>query len=283
MHANAEAAGVDERLERHRVRLTAFCRRMLGPNEAEDAVQETFLRAWRSFDRFECRSALHSWLHRIAMNVCLDMIAARKSRARPIDVGVCAEWIAKDLDSPSAIPSFAAWSDDCLLAGASPEEAVIERESVRRAFVAALEHLPPKQRAVLILREVLRWQAREVAELLDTTVPAVNSALQRARTTLRTRDINEPDAALDVVGAELVTRYTNALADHDIDAFVTLLNSDARRGRHQQPELARPRRRARNAARRPSATRAPVRAQSSGCVADASDRAGSEVVHERAA
>jgi RNA polymerase sigma-70 factor, ECF subfamily len=212
--------GVEAHLERHRVELTSFCRRMLGSGEEEDAVQETFLRAWRSFERFEGRSSLRAWLRRIATNVCLDMLEARSRRPRPVDLQFGTEPIANDL-------GIAATRAGGRTTGDSAEEAVIERDAVSRAFVATFQLLPPRQRAVLILCEVLRWQAREVAELLETSVPSVNSALERARTTLRTMNPDETATALDPVSAQLVTRYVDAFQCYDIEAVTSLLHRDA--------------------------------------------------------
>ena len=177
---------VETDLEAHRRELTAYCYRMLGSGfEAEDAVQETMVRAWRGIDRFEGRSALRSWLYRIATNVCLDMLKGPQRRARPMDLGPAAT--AESTLGPMV--GEHAWvqpvADASVLAtDGDPAEVAEARESIRLAFVAALQHLPPRQRAVLILREVLRWPAGEVAELLDTSVASVNSALQRARATL---------------------------------------------------------------------------------------------------
>ena len=182
-------------LERHRVELTAYCYRMLGSAfEAEDAVQDTLVRAWRGLDRFEGRSAVRSWLYRIATNVCFDMLKGRQRRARPMDLGP-----ARSADHPvgSTLPE-ATWVEpipdgSVLPTGADPADVAVARDSVRLAFVATLQHLPPRQRAVLILREVLSWRASEVAELLDTTVASVNSALQRARATLAAADSAESE------------------------------------------------------------------------------------------
>src|SRR5436305_2826201 len=162
-------------LEQHRSELTAYSYRMLGsPFEAEDAVQETMIRAWRAYDRFEGRAALRSWLYRIATNVCLDMLNGRERRARPMDLGPAGEPIVENLHTP-AVPWLQPVPDAMV---ADPAELTLERETIQLAFVAALQHLPPRQRAVLILREVLRWQASEVAELLETTGASVNSPPQ---------------------------------------------------------------------------------------------------------
>src|SRR6059058_5236925 len=166
-------------LDQYRRELTAYCYRMLGSAfEAEDAVQETMLRAWRSLDRFEGRSALRSWLYRIATNVCLDAIGGREKRARPMDLGPAGEPIVENLREQPEVT----WITPL----PTPEESAEQRESLRLAFVAALQHLPPKQRAALILCELLKWQATEAAELLETSVASINSALQRARATLAT-------------------------------------------------------------------------------------------------
>ena len=180
------APELERQLEQHRRELTGYCYRMLGSAfEAEDAVQETLVRAWRSLDRFEGRAALRSWLYRIATNVCLDLLQGRKRRAVPMDFGPAQT----APDVPGPMQPEATWvmpipDGSVVAADADPAEALQARETIRLAFVAALQHLPPRQRAVLILREVLRWKADEVAELLDTTVASVNSALQRARATL---------------------------------------------------------------------------------------------------
>src|SRR5213595_3257845 len=169
----AEAAAFDA----HRVELTAYCYRMLGSAfEAEDAVQETMIRAWRSLDRFEGRASLKSWLYRIATNVCFDQLNGRERRARPMDLSPAQEPLFENL---AELPEVT-W----LTPLPTPDELAEQRETLRLAFVAALQHLPPRQRAVLILCEVLRWQASEAAELLETSVASVNSALQRARATL---------------------------------------------------------------------------------------------------
>jgi len=220
-----------EELEQYRRPLTGYCYRMLGSAfEADDAVQETIVRAWKNADTFEGRSAVRSWLYRIATNVCLDMLRSRQRRARPMDMGPShpadgdlGPQLAENL-WVTPIPD-----DRVLPPDGNPEELALARESIRLAFVAALQHLPARQRAVLILREVLRWQATEVAELLDTTVSSVNSALQRARGTLASRDLSGPPPA-EVMSAEqqeLLARYVEAFEKYDITALVALLHNDA--------------------------------------------------------
>jgi len=232
--ANTATHGSEElelRLEQHRTELTAYAYRMLGSAfEAEDAVQETFLRAWRGFDRFEGRSALRSWLYSIATNVCLDMLSGSERRARPMELAP-----AKTADVPLPEPlAEATWilpipDGSVLPAGGDPAEVVESRESIRLAFVAALQHLPPRQRAVLILREVLRWKASEVAELLETSVASVNSALQRARSTLETIDVDDTDALQpkDEEQRALLARYVDAFERYDMDSLTSLLREDA--------------------------------------------------------
>jgi RNA polymerase sigma-70 factor, ECF subfamily len=227
-----DASGeLGQRLEQYRVELTGFCYRMLGSTfEAEDAVQETLLRAWRSFDRFEGRAAVRSWLYRIATNVCLNMRVAPQRRARPMDLGPAltadhplgpavagTTWI-EPMPDGRAVPS-----------GGDPADVAVARESIRLAFVAALQHLPPRQRAVLILREVLHWRADEVAELLGTSVASVNSALQRARATLASKDVRATgsSAPLDEEQLALLSRYVAAFEQYDMDALTALLHEDA--------------------------------------------------------
>jgi RNA polymerase sigma-70 factor, ECF subfamily len=214
-------------LEQHRRELTAYCYRMLGsPFEAEDAVQDTLLRAWKSLDSFEGRSALRSWLYRIATNVCLDMLNGRERRARPMDLGPSREPVESNL---STLPETT-WIEPVPegLAG-DPAEVVESRETIRLAFVAALQHLPPRQRAVLILCEVLRWKASEVAELLDSSVASVNSALQRARATLAANNVSASDPApsLDESDRDLLARYVEAFERYDMDALTSLIREDA--------------------------------------------------------
>jgi RNA polymerase sigma-70 factor, ECF subfamily len=217
--------------EQHRVELTAYCYRMLGSSaDAEDAVQDTMVRAWRSYDRFEGRSSVRSWLYKIATNVCLTMLDSRQRRATPMDFGAPGS---ADGPVPTPRPEIS-WLEPIpdarvLPTAADPAELAVSRESVRLAFVAALQHLPARQRAVLILREVLQWKASEVAELLGTTVASVNSALQRARATLAQHDLEhlEPGGELDADHEALLTRYAAAFERYDMGALVSLLHEDA--------------------------------------------------------
>jgi RNA polymerase sigma-70 factor (ECF subfamily) len=216
--ATAQSATA-ETLEQYRRELTGYCYRMLGSAfEAEDAVQETMLRAWRSLDRFEGRSALKSWLYRIATNVCYDALAGRERRARPMDLGPSQEPLLENL---AELPEVT-WITPL----PTPDELAEQRDTLRLAFVAALQHLPPKQRAALILCEVLKWQASEAAELLETSVASVNSALQRARATLATADTTAP-AELDDETRALLERYVSAFEAYDIDRLTELLHEDA--------------------------------------------------------
>jgi RNA polymerase sigma-70 factor (ECF subfamily) len=217
-------------LERHRRELIAHCYRMLGsPFEAEDAVQDTLLRAWRSIDRFEGRASLRSWLYRIATNVCLDMLDSKQRRARPMDLG---EARAPDGPTGEILPE-STWIEpvpDALVTSDAGDPAAVaqSRETIRLAFVAALQHLPPRQRAALILCEVLQWKASEVAELLQTSTPAINSALQRARATLDAAKSHDPGrGALSEQDSELLGRYVDAFQRYDMDALTSLIHEDA--------------------------------------------------------
>jgi RNA polymerase sigma-70 factor (ECF subfamily) len=224
------AGELEDRLERHRSELTAHCYRMLAsPFEAEDAVQETLIRAWRGFDRFEGRAALRSWLYSIATNVCLDMLSGRERRARPMDLGGAQSPDLANLKTLSEATWIQPIPDSMVAAEGDPAEVAVARETVRLAFVAALQHLPPRQRAVLILREVLRWQASEVAELLDTSVASVNSALQRARATLAERNLSASDLCTppDEADRALLARYVGAFERYDMDELGALIQEDA--------------------------------------------------------
>jgi RNA polymerase sigma-70 factor (ECF subfamily) len=220
----------EEQLEQHRKELTAYCYRMLGsPFEAEDAVQETLVRAWRSLDSFEGRAALRSWLYRIATNVCLDMLSGRERRARPMDLGPAREPVESSLNALPEVTWIEPIPDSSLAPEGDPADLAVAHETIRLAFVAALQHLPPRQRAVLILCEVLRWKAAEVAELLDTSVASVNSALQRARATLEATDVTtEPAPELDEPDRELLDRYVKAFEAYDVDALTSLIREDAK-------------------------------------------------------
>jgi RNA polymerase sigma-70 factor, ECF subfamily len=223
------AGELEARLEQHRSELIAYCYRMLAsPFEAEDAVQETFLRAWRAYDRFEGRAALRSWLYRIATNVCLDMLGGRERRARPMDLGPAQEPVESNLRTLPEVTWIEPVPDGRVVPEGDPAEVAVARETIRLAFVAALQHLPPRQRAVLILSEVLQWKASEVAELLNTTVASVNSALQRARATLETNKVStEAKPSIDQADAELLARYVEAFERYDIDALTSLIQEDA--------------------------------------------------------
>ena len=222
---------VDQELEEHRNELRAYCYRMLAsPFDADDAVQETLIRAWKNYDSFEQRASLRSWLYRIATNVCLDMHRADSRRARPMDLGPAREPVLGNLREQPETTWLEPAPDTILTSNtADPAEAAVARESVRLAFIAALQQLPPKQRASLILCEVLQWKAAEVAELLETTTASVNSALQRARATLEqtTNPAGTPAAELSEDERELLARYVKAFEAYDVDALTKLIHEDA--------------------------------------------------------
>ena len=217
--------------EPYRSELTGYCYRMLGSAfDADDAVQETLVRAWQAFDRFEGRSAVRSWLYRIATNVCLDALRSRQRRALPMDFSPA---VPASSALGEALPE-ATWITPLPGSGAGPEdpaERAVASEGIRLAFIAALQFLPPRQRSVLILREVLSWQASEVAELLDTSVASVNSLLQRARATLATSTRQEGAVVgsedLDADDRALLDRYLVAFERYDIESLVALLHEDA--------------------------------------------------------
>lgn len=222
---------LEAQLEEHRRELTAHAYRMLGAtSEAEDAVQDALLRAWRNYEGFEGRAALRSWLYKITTNVCLDMLGSSQRRARPMDLGP-----ARSADTPLPDPlAEVTWIEPIpdsrvLPAGGDPADVAELRDSIRLAFIAALQHLPPQQRAVLILREVLRWKAQEVAELLDTSVASVNSALQRARASIEAHDMQSSDQAddMDEEQKALLARYVDAFERYDMDSLTALLREDA--------------------------------------------------------
>ena len=231
MALSTTQAAFEQDLERLRPTLTGYCYRMLGSGfEAEDAVQEAMLRAWRRADTLEEPAAMKSWLFRIATNVCLDQIEGRKRRARPIDLGG-----AGSADTPVGAPlPEASWvlpiaDSQVVDPAADPAAQSADRETLRLAFVAALQHLPARQRVVLVLREVLRWSAKEVAELLETSVASVNSALQRARETLDAlalEDAEAPARPSDEDERQLLEQYLEAFAEYDIDRIVALLRYD---------------------------------------------------------
>jgi RNA polymerase sigma-70 factor, ECF subfamily len=238
MHAPSRATtaqpGEDpvELLEAYRPELSGYCYRLLGSVfEAQDAVQETMVRAWRGLRNLERLASLRVWLYRIATNVCLNMVNARRHRALPMDL--TGSWT-ETATVGAALPENT-WIEpmpDALLPPSSysdPADRAVQRDTVRVAFVAALQHLPPRQRAILILRDVLRWKAREVADLLDTTVISVNSALQRARTTLAARrpELDEVRMVLSGEQEALLGRYVRAFEGHDVEALVTLLHHEA--------------------------------------------------------
>jgi RNA polymerase sigma-70 factor (ECF subfamily) len=217
-----------EELEPQRPELLAYCYRMLGsPFDAEDAVQETLTRAWRNLDRFEGRAQLRSWVYRIATNVCLDVLRGKERRVRPMELGPAREPVESNLNIP-ADPRYIEPIPDSFMSS-DPAEIAVQRDSVRLALMAALQELPPRQRAVLILREVLRWEASEVAELLDTTVASVNSALQRARATLErvAPDSMQARRPLSDSDRELLERYVRAFERYDPAALTDLIREDA--------------------------------------------------------
>src|SRR5438309_846550 len=231
LHATA-ARSSELELEQYRRELTGYCYRMLGSAfDAEDAVQETLVRAWRGLDRFEGRAALRSWLYRIATNVCLDMLNGKERRARPMDLGPAGEPVAENLNTLPEITWLEPIPDGRVMpADGDPAEVALARDTIRLAFVAALQHLPPRQRAVLILCEVLRWKAKEVAQLLDTSVASVNSALQRARVTLQASGVSSSDPVppMDDRQRELLARYVQAFERYDLDALTSLIQEDAK-------------------------------------------------------
>ena len=230
-----DARAYADLVEPHRRELRAHCYRMLGSvQDAEDALQDTMLRAWRGLPRFEARSSMRSWLYKIATNSCLDTIGRRPKRVLPIDYGPAAD-VHEDIATPLAESVWIEpYPDELIDLGdrlLGPEARYEQRESVELAFVAALQHLPAKQRAALILREVLGFSAAEVADALDTTVQSVNSALQRARAAIDERvPAESQQATLRALGdrrvQELVDTYMQAWEAGDVDTIVAMLAED---------------------------------------------------------
>jgi RNA polymerase sigma-70 factor, ECF subfamily len=229
--ASTTAAEVSpDKLEEYRRELTGYCYRMLGSGfEADDAVQETMLRAWRAADGFEGRSSVRSWLYRIATNICLDMLRGRQRRALPMDLGpssppveaLLGDWSTDDIwISPIA-------DDRVLPEHGDPADIAVARDTIRLAFITALQHLPARQRATLILCEVLRMPAAEAAATIGTSVPAVNSALQRARATLAALPEDQRPVAVEADQEHLLASYVDAFERYDLDKLLTLLHDDA--------------------------------------------------------
>lgn len=218
-----------EQLEQYRTQLTGYCYRMLGSiYDAEDAVQDTMLRAWKALPKYEDRTALRPWLYRIATNVCTDMLKGRSRRALPMDVVPVTTGELRRGDARPEMTWIQPAPDSLVLSfDADPAELAVARESVRLAFIAAMQHLAPRQRAVLILRDVLRWRAAEVAALLETSADAVNSALRRARATLAGVERDSAHSQPSAGDRELLAAYIDAFERHDLDALIGLLRDDA--------------------------------------------------------
>jgi RNA polymerase sigma-70 factor (ECF subfamily) len=222
-------------LEPYRRQLTAYCYRMLGsPQDAQDAVQDTLVRAWRGLGRFEDHAGLRPWLYRIATNVCLDMLKSRGRRALPMDMAPAGTGRGREPSLELALGTTrpeATWvqpiPDHLVSSPGDPADAAVSRESIRLAFIAALQHLVPRQRAVLILRDVLSWRAHEVAELLETSEDAVNSTLRRARSVLEATNLDAVPTEPTEVERELLDRYIEAFERYDVDSLVALLHEDA--------------------------------------------------------
>lgn len=235
--AEARRAELEGQLDGYRRELTGYCYRMLGSSfDAEDAVQNAMVRAWRALDRFDGRSSLRTWLYRITHNVCLDMLRGKQRRAMPMDLGPVSTadvTLGEPLAGETWLEPIA--TGRAVAADLDPADKAVQSESIRLAFVAALQELPPKQRAVLILREVLRWPAADVAALLDTTVAGVNSALQRARATLDADDRVAHDTVDDASDRALLGQYLEAFEDFDLDRLIALLHEDAT---HSMPPWA---------------------------------------------
>jgi RNA polymerase sigma-70 factor (ECF subfamily) len=215
----------------YRRELTAHCYRMLGSvHDAEDLVQETYLRAWRSYHKFEGRSSMRTWLYRIATNVCLTALEGRAKRPLPTGLGAPGSDAADPLVERAEVPWLEPAPESAVGSiSADPAEVAASRETIRLAFIAALQYLPPRQRAVLVLRDVLRWRAAEVAEAIGTTTVAVNSTLQRARKQLADASPRE-EALVEPTSPEqrkLLDRYVTAFWEKDVDAIVAMFTDDA--------------------------------------------------------
>jgi len=215
-------------LELHRAALTGHCYRMLGSAfDAEDAVQEAMVRAWKGLNRFDGRASLKTWLYRIATNVCLDTLSSKARRARPIEEGPVGT-VDDELQTRPRTDWLEPMPDARFLpSDADPFETVALRQSTRLAFVAALQHLPSRQRAALLLNEVLGWSAQEIGEALEMSMAAVNSALQRARATLASKNVSPRDEPLSDEQAEMLEKYVDAFHEYDVDALVALMRADA--------------------------------------------------------
>ena len=230
MGTTATAGDLGRELDQHRAALVGYCYRMLAsPFDAEDAVQETMVRAWRAYDSFEGRAAMSTWLHRIATNVCLDMLRGRKHRVRPMDLGPAREPVAENLNVPNEVTWLEPIPDTLVGPQPDPADVAASKESVRLALIAALQLLPPRQRAVLILCEVMQWKAAEVAELLETSVASVNSALQRARSTLKANgaDLAARAPRMDEGKRALLARYVEAFERYDVTLLTKVIREDA--------------------------------------------------------
>ena len=223
--------GFPPEADQYRRELTAHCYRMTGSvYDAEDMVQETFLRAWKAYDDFEGRSSLRTWLYRIATNVCLTNLEGRNRRPLPTGLGMPGAQAGDELVEATEVPWLQPMPDVMVdVANIDPAQVVGNRDSIRLAFVAALQHLPPRQRAVLVLRDVLRWSAKETAAALGTTATAVNSALQRAHAQLAEKQLSEGTVEDDLTPEleEMLGRYVQAFWDKDVSALVTMLAHDA--------------------------------------------------------
>jgi RNA polymerase sigma-70 factor (ECF subfamily) len=227
----AKPADFPQVADQYRRELTAHCYRMTGSvYDAEDMVQETYLRAWRAYDDFEGRSTVRTWLYRIATNVCLTNLENKARRPLPTGLGMPGAQAGDELVEATEVPWLQPMPDVMVdVANVDPADVVGNRDSIRLAFVAALQHLPARQRAVLILRDVLRWSAKETASALETTVAAVNSALQRAHAQLAEKQLTQGTVEDDLTPEleEMLDRYVRAFWDKDVSALVTMLARDA--------------------------------------------------------